>query len=956
MVGTGGHGHTFPGAVWPFGMVQVSPDTRIDNSWDGCSGYHYSDTLIYGFSHTHLSGTGVSDYGDMMLMPSADSWSLDPARYRTGFDHSRENASAGSYAVHLDNGIGVELVAGKRCGMHRYRFPKGSRRFVLLDLLHRDQLLEGWIQKVNDRCWKVFRRSAAWARDQHCYAFIEFSAPAKLVVDSASCKVVWDFGTAALSGDSSKEFLLVKVALSGVDDRGAAANLAGEMPDWDWEGAQERVQDAWDQALGVIEVTDRDSTRLRTFYTALYHCMIHPSLGSDADGRYRGRDGRIHKAEHFDYYTVFSLWDTYRALHPLLMLVDTVRTRHFVQSFLEQYKQAGRLPVWEFAANETNCMIGYHAVSVLADAAVKGLQGVDWNLALEAMVHSANQEYEGISWHRDHGHLSVEACSESVSKNLEYAYDDWCIAQTANVLGDSIGFRNYLARSASWRNVLDSASGLMRPRKNGQWLSPFDPREVNNHYTEANAWQTSFYVPQDVYGWIDAVGGPRRAEALMDTLFETGSATSGREQADITGLIGQYAHGNEPSHHIAYLYHYLGRPDKTLRYVRSIQDRFYSDRPDGLIGNEDCGQMSAWYVLTSMGLYALTPGSTEWMWSVPSLERVRVRLPHGTWLDLRTDTSCLVGTTLPSRYLEGVLQPPALGIEHSLLMKGGRWDFLPQEVPPGAAAYHATQVRSVSEGSGSRTAPYVLPKALPRSPHFGSLPLIESSSAVFGDSLLVRIRVQGTHHGIVVARGNDDVLRNGIPYRDPIVLHASDTLHAVALDEAGRPGFVASARFHRIDPGLGVQLKHPYNRQYHAGGPLALVDGVEGDLSWRKGDWHGYQGADFEAVITLPATQSIQWIEAGFLQDVRSWIVFPTKVEFWGRTGKDAPWMPLGQAVHEVPVEEDRVQRLAMKVNLPASLPCTELKIQAKQYGPLPAWHPGAGGESFIFVDEIRWK
>jgi hypothetical protein len=719
----------------------------------------------------------------------------------------------------------------------------------------------------------------------------------------------------------------------------------------------------WDKALGVIEIEDAHTDRIRTFYTALYHCMIHPSLASDADGRYRGRDQRIHQAEGFDYYSVFSLWDTYRALHPLLMLIDTVRTRHFIQTFLEQYRQAGRLPVWEFASNETNCMIGYHSVSVMADAAVKGLKGIDWSYALQAMLHSANQDYEGIAWLRDHGHLSVESCSESVSKNLEYAYDDWCIAQMAALLGDSHLSRQYLNRSGSWRNLLDSASGMMRPRKNGQWLSPFDPREVNNHFTEANAWQTSFYVPHDIQGWVEAVGGPHRAEAVLDTLFETNSATSGREQADITGLIGQYAHGNEPSHHIAYLYHYLGRPDKTLRYVRRIQHEFYSDKPDGLIGNEDCGQMSAWYVLSSLGLYSLTPGSTEWMWSVPAFGQIRLKLPNGRLLELHTDTSLLYSTSWPRRYLQKRLQKPALSIEHKQLMEGGRWDMRPPydfeglglQAPDSKSAVSKSRISEPADlDSGSSD--YLKPRILPRGDVLPALPLIEAASAMFGDSLEVQIHVQGPHSGIRYARGSKNVLSEGISYQAPLILYSSDTLTACALDASGKPGFVVTAHFNRVDPRIKVDLKFPYNRQYHAGGPLALVDGVEGDLAWRKGDWHGYQGHDFEAVIHLPEPESLNVLEAGFLQDVRSWIVFPESVEVWGRSTSDQPWKSLGTATHSIPVDQLDVQRKNIVVQFSQPMICSDLQIRAKQYGPLPAWHPGAGGQSFIFVDEVRWR
>jgi len=935
LVGTDGHGHTFPGAVWPFGMVQLSPDTRIDGSWDGCSGYHYSDSLIYGFSHTHLSGTGVSDYGDFLLMPSSGSWSLDPVRYRTAFRHEDETASPGHYSVKLANGMAVDLVAGLRSGLHTYRFPEGQKAYVLLDLLHRDRLIDGRIERVDAYRWKVFRRSEAWAKDQHAYAFIEFSEPATVVMDSASLKVVWSFeNTPTAKGVAEPRTLRVKVGLSTVDAEGALLNLRSDIAGWDRDRLLDSVTMAWDQALSVVEVKDPDTAKMRTFYTALYHCFIHPSLASDADGRYRGRDGLIHRADGFQYYTVFSLWDTYRALHPLLTLLDPLRTRDFLLTFLEQFKQVGRLPVWEFASNETNCMIGYHSVSVMADALVKGVTGIDTQLAWEAMVHSANQDYEGIAWLRDHGHLSVEACSESVSKNLEYAYDDWCLAQTARLRGDLEGYQTYLRRSGSWRNLLDSVTGMMRPRQNGQWLTPFDPREVNNHFTEANAWQTSFYVPQDVYGWIEAVGGPQRAEALLDTLFGTGSQTSGRTQADITGLIGQYAHGNEPSHHIAYLYHSLGRPEKTLKYVRQIQNDFYSDRPDGLVGNEDCGQMSAWYVLSMLGFYPVTPGSTEWVWSVPSLESYRLRLPNGRSLDVTTDTSCIRGTQWPERRINGRRFTQALALEHSTLMEGGSWTYSPMKEAPSS---------------------YELPKRLESTEFRGTLPLIESDSRIFGDSLRVTVRVQGPGQQIRVATGGLDPIQDGQPYTGPLVLRRSDTVSAVGIDAEGRPGFVSTAVYRRVDPRLKVQVTHAPNPQYAAGGVLALVDGVEGEKDWRKGAWHGVQGWPFEVVLQWPDPSWVRSIQAGFLQDVRSWIVFPSKVTYWGRSDENQDWQFLGNVDPSVGVADLSVLRNDLGIELKKPFRLSQLKIVAEQFGPLPAWHPGAGGESFIFVDEIRW-
>jgi predicted alpha-1,2-mannosidase len=891
--------------------------------------------MLYGFSHTHLSGTGVSDYGDFLFMPMAGTWSLDPSQYRTRFKHDDETASPGHYAVKLTNGIEVDLVAGQRSGLHTLRFPPGQEAYLLLDLKHRDSLIEGRIEQVDPYRWKVYRRSHAWATDQHAYAFVEFSEPASVVNDSASHQVVWSFpSTKSEQAPGTGKLVMVKVGFSHVDAEGAARNLRQEIPAWNRKDLLNAVTKAWDQALGVVEVQDQDSAKVLTFYTALYHCFVHPSLASDVDGRYRGRNGQILVARDFQYYTVFSLWDTYRALHPLLTLLDSVRTRDFLKTFVAQFEQAGRLPVWELSSNETNCMIGYHSVSVMADALAKGFRDFEVDKAWEAMVHSANQDYEGIAWLRDHGHLGVEACSESVSKNLEYAYDDWCIAQTAKIRGDSVAYRQYLQRSGSWRNLLDSASGMMRPRQNGQWLTPFDPREVNNHYTEANAWQTSFYVPQDVYGWIEAVGGAERAEALLDTLFGTSSKTTGRTQADITGLIGQYAHGNEPSHHIAYLYHYLGRPQKTLNLVRQIQNNFYSDQPDGLVGNEDCGQMSAWYVLSMLGLYPVTPGSTEWMWSVPSLSSYRLRLPNGRTLKVQTDPACTQGTAWPERLVNGQ-RSDALALEHARLMEGGDWTYRPRAYGPPS---------------------FTLPKRLDAPLPSGSVPLIEADSRIFGDSLRVTVRVQGKEQAIRVATGGADPRTMGVPYTGPLWLRRSDTVSAVVMESGGRPGFVSTAVYRRVDPRLQLKVTHAPNPQYTAGGLLALVDGVQGDKDWRKGGWHGIQGQPFEAVLSLPEKALLRHLDVGFLQDVRSWIVFPTKVSFWVREDENKDWEFWGTAEPRARVRDWTVLR--EDLGFPKSTPVLagQIKILAEQFGALPEGHPGVGGQSFLFVDEIRWR
>lgn len=622
MVGTDGHGHTFPGAIVPFGQIQPSPDTRLDG-WDGCSGYHYSDDTIYGFSHTHLSGTGCSDYGDLLLMPVCGEWKVESGERRDGykshFSHENEVAQAGYYKVLLDRtNTTVELTADRRVAYHRYTYNGVERNAFVIDLHHRDVLLSGKIM-FRDGMIVGWRESSAWNPDQHLHFAIRGDADlSKILFNEDST-----FAIVYLPDDT--KCLELQVAISGVDIQGAINNLnAAEYKTFD--EARQGADSTWEAALGKLKVEGGTKEQKRCFYTALYHCMTSPYLWSDADGRYRGTDNEIHTVDPGrEVYTVFSLWDTYRALHPLLTQIEPERTVDFVYTAMKNFEQGGELPMWELAGHETHCMIGYHAVPMMLEAYIH-LAEEDGTLAgytpkqmLDAMVATSNRT-EAHRVYGAQGYLSSEIDNESVSKTLEYAYDDWCIAQMAEMAGDTATARTYWIRSQSWQNIIDS-NGFAHAKRNGGWVTPFDPTEVNNHYTEANSWQYSTYVPHDVYGWAERLGhnpwaerlgGQDKAIAFLDSLFEGHNAMSGRDQADVTGLIGMYAHGNEPSHHAAWLYSYFGHPEKTEKYVHKILNELYTSKPDGLCGNEDCGQMSAWYVLASLGRYEVCPGRGLW--------------------------------------------------------------------------------------------------------------------------------------------------------------------------------------------------------------------------------------------------------------------------------------------------------------------------------------------------------
>lgn len=683
-IGTGGHGHTFPGATLPFGMVQLSPDTRL-TGWDSCSGYHYSDHIIYGFSHTHLSGTGIPDYGDILLMPTVGDVYFTPnveapaKGYASHFSHKNETARPGYYSVRLDDdNILAELTVTPRTGFHRYRFPSTANANIVLDLTHRDKVIDSGLTIIDDHTIVGWRRSQAWARDQVVYFAAEFSRPFTtfgIAVDdkiSPKLKEATATNIKAFFRFDAREGspVLVKVGLSGTGIEGARRNLAAENSGWDFESVRNAATRIWNSELKKIEASGGTEAQLRTFYTALYHALVVPNVFMDVDGKYRGRDFQIHSAKGFTYYTVFSLWDTFRAAHPLYTIIDQKRTVDFIKTFLAQYEQGGRLPVWELASNETDTMIGYHSVSAIADAAAKGIRDFDMSKAFEAMKHSAESDRFGLRAYLDYGYIESEEERESVSKTLEYAYDDWCIAEMAQFLGRTDDYQRYIARAQSYKNLFDSETGFMRPRTKGKWLQPFDPREVNSSFTEANSWQYSFFVPQDVGGLIRLLGGKKQFAQKLDQLFAAESGTTGREQADITGLIGQYAHGNEPSHHMAYLYAYVDEPWKTQARVREIMEKFYRPQPDGLIGNEDCGQMSAWYVFSAAGFYPVTPGSPIYVIGSPLFPVMRINLENGKSFVVRARGASSRNGFIQSAQLNG--RPYHKGyLSHADVMRGG---------------------------------------------------------------------------------------------------------------------------------------------------------------------------------------------------------------------------------------------------------------------------------------------
>lgn len=908
MIGTGGNGHTYPGATVPFGMVQLSPDTRVDGSWDGCSGYHYNDKIIYGFSHTHLNGTGCTDYGDIMLMPSmGKGLLLNPEFYSSTFSHANEKATAGFYSVKLDkNNIGVRLTSSTRVGFHEYTFNSDGDANITLNLNHRDRLLYGEIRVIDDKTIEVLRRSEAWAKDQYVYARIEFNVPMKVFGNANQTQTDKLFTGTEVGVYFTKpvkkgEKILVKVALSPTGYEGAKLNMS-EILGWDFNKVKQNAEQLWDKQLSKIQITETNKDKLAVFYTALYHTMIQPNIAQDIDGKYRGRDNQIHKAEGFDYYSVFSLWDTFRAANPLYTLIEKKRVADFINTFLKQYEQGGRLPVWELASNETDCMIGYHSVSVMADAMVKGIKGFDYEKAFEAAKHSAMLDHLGLDAYKRQGFISMDDEHESVSKTLEYAYDDWCIAQMAEILQKEEEYDYFMKRSQNWKNVFDWNTTFMRPKKNGGWDKPFDPREINNNFTEGNAWQYTFFVPQDIEGMIEAYGGKEKFEAKLDEMFNSESKTTGREQVDVTGLIGQYAHGNEPSHHIAYLYNYVNRRDKTDARIHFILENFYKNAPDGLIGNEDCGQMSAWYVLSSMGIYAVTPGAGLWAMTEPSFEKTNIHYSdEETWTILKKDfIGALTWKGFPSNNQRMSYDPD----------NSESWKYIP-------------------------------------------VPVIKAESKGFTDKMMVEIVPLSTgdvYYILDNGINTENKEKGFIKYTQPFYLDRTSQVWAKVVN-GNEESKTVYGHFYKKPNNYTIDIKSKYNPQYHAGGPEGLLDGINGTENWRKGDWQGYQGQDFEAVVDLKESKYIELFKANFLQDSRSWILMPTKVEYYV-SDDNINFTLAGTIFNDIDpkAEGNQIKNFALNKELKTRY----VKVKAYNFGKLPEWHQGAGGDAFIFIDEIE--
>lgn len=942
LVGTGAHGHTFPGAIVPFGAVQLSPDTRL-TGWDGCSAYHYDDDVVYGFSHTHLSGTGCSDYGDILIMPFCGLGTPNNSQYCSHFSHKDETARPGYYSVKLyKSDILAELTATAHVGCHRYTFPKDGRPHgIIVDLSHRDITLDSYIERVNNQEFIGYRISKAWNESQHAYFCMQLSQPVtrvQLYRDETMMRTIDNLkGTnlkAILYFDDTVTQVTINVGISAVDTAGARKNLS-ETPDFNFNQVRKNASALWNKELGKIEVSGNEED-MRIFYTALYHCFTSPYEYSDVDGRYRGHDGKIHQGDGHKVYTVFSLWDTYRALHPLLNIIDRTRTTDFLNTFLLAYKQGGQLPMWELSAYETWCMIGYHAVPVILDATRKGIGDFNQKEMLQAMVASAELPKLGRPEFEKYEYIPADKEHESVSKTLEYCFDDWCIYQYANDLKNTKVANRFQKRCQFYKNIID-ADGFMHPKSNGAFMLPFAPGEVNNHFTEANSWQYSTYVPHDFENYITLAGGKAHVAEMLDSLFGGGTQMSGRQQVDLTGIIGQYAHGNEPGHHAPYMYNYVGQPWKTQAITRRIMDELYQNAPDGLCGNEDCGQMSAWYVLSAMGFYTIAPGSNLYDFGSPIFNEVKIHLENGKTFTIKCKNQGEKNAYIQSVKKNGSSYAQTY-FTYDDIANGATFEF---EMGPKP---------NTQFGVGTASRPVCAPSKV--NPTLIVAPTFASCDVVFRDQMEVSInQLHPVTGGQICYSTSADNFKSVRMYKGPFTITETTTIRAYTqLGNSSMRSATVEATYHKFVQDKTVKICGKYNPQYTAGGDEGLIDGLRGTVNWRLGGWQGYQGQDFEAVVDLQSMKEIRSVAVGFLEDIRSWIWYPTKLTVEVSTDGEK-YVPFGEMRNDGPDNDYTVTVRDFKVK--GSANARYIRVRAANYGTLPAWHLGAGGEAFIFVDEI---
>lgn len=944
-IGTGGHGHTYPGVTAPFAMLQLSPDTRLDG-WDGCSGYHFSDSLVYGFSHTHLSGTGVPDYADILLMPTSGEIRLNngadgKAGYRSHFLKTKEKATIDQYETYLeDYKIKVSLTANMHTGFHTYIYDNEKDKNIILDLLHRDEILDADFQQINKTTVQGYRISKAWAKEQKIYFYLQFSTPVKLekTIQRNNKNVVGGFRIK----DKKEKNIRVTVAISPISMENAKKNFEAE-------NGKTQTQE-WQNLLSKIEIESPNEDDKTNFYTALFHLYSVPNTIQDVDNQYLGTDLKAHEAKDYTHYTVFSLWDTYRAAHPLYTILQPKRVNDFVKTFIDDFDKSGALPMWTLAGNETWCMIGNHAIPVITDAYLKGLlknnttdiksfDNLQANTKLlDAMIKTTEINHFGQKEYAETGFIPAELEHESVSKTIEYAYDDYCIYKMASALNKDDIAKKYLLRSLSYRNVFNPKNGFSQAKTNNTWVTPFAPAEVNSHFTEGNSWHYSFSAPHDMDAWVNLLGGKKAAETKLDALFSADTRTSGREQSDITGLIGQYAHGNEPSHHISYLYDFVGKPHKTQAIVHQIMSDFYKNTPDGLIGNEDCGQMSAWYIFSAMGFYPVNPCGGEYVIGTPRFPSMKINLENDKSFTIKAQNISEKNFYIQSVTLNGTaLDVPF--IQHQDIMNGGELIFTMGDTPSNWGVLKDKKATSEKNNKEVKWRNSFVPKSFVAQ---GYRSFMDSTSVILGNAD-ERTKVYYSINGFEPEL-----------YKTPILINETSEINFWAIKE-GFKNFDINSRtstsiFSKIPINRSIILKNKYATQYAASGNNALIDFIKGNKNYHTGAWQGYEGIDCEVIIDLKKETSFSKIAVGVLQDNNAWIFSPTQIEIF-TSADGVTFQPFD--VIKSNIDEHTEGAIVQDFSSIKRGNTRFMKIIAKNRGVCPDWHKGKGYKSWIFLDEI---
>lgn len=698
-IGSGEHGHVFVGANVPFGAIQAGPQ-NIHKGWDWCSGYHYSDSVIIGFSHTHLSGTGCADLGDILLMPytgevrtargEQDNIEGTASSY---YKHANETVSPGYYSLLMDNGVKVELTTTERTALHRYTYPEGSEQRLLINLKegNGDRAYETYLKKIDDNTIEGFRFSKGWSPRHKVYFTMKTDQPIESLAVFNDDAVA---GNDELSGESVKGVVTfknntpnvqVKIAISSVSCANALANMNAEVEHWDFDQVHKDAIDKWNNQLASVVIDTKDERAKKIFYTSMYHAFIAPTLYCDVNGDFRGHDDKVYTNNNWKNYSTFSLWDTYRTLNPLFTIIKPEMVGDIVNSFLSIYDQQGKLPIWPLVGGETECMPGYSAVPIIADAYLKGFTGFDAERAYADMVSSATYEKQnGVPYVLEKGYIPCDKIHEATSIAMEYAADDWGISQMAKKMGKTEDYQTFLKRGKYYEQYYDKDINFIRPKMNdGSWRTPYNPfRSVHGvgDFTEGTGWQYTFFVPQHPEGLIALMGGDANFVSKLDSLFIVEGDMGEGASSDISGLIGQYAHGNEPSHHVAYLYPYAGEQWKTAEKVRFIQDEFYTDKPEGVIGNEDCGQMSAWHIMSALGFYQVNPSNGVLVFGSPLFDKASVRLPEGKTFDIVAQNNSKDNIYIQSVLLNGKPYNNSY-ILYDDVMKGGNLTFVMGNTP-----------------------------------------------------------------------------------------------------------------------------------------------------------------------------------------------------------------------------------------------------------------------------------